>query len=993
MAVDLPSLPLVTPEVRAPRAPISPAQIASPYQELANTLDKAGEVAMRDVAIPAARQAGLRAVTRDANGDVQVEQMPMFGDAAPEFARAVKFAAVADGEGDLKRQDIALRQQYRDNPDLYAKAAQAYRDTQVDKYTKLAGREVGLTLGKIIDSQTTLTYRGLLNEHERLTLQRADHSLEAQIKSARDDAVAMARGGDTSSGAYKDAVAKIQQLTDERVNNPRLAYPREQADYDLQHLQGDLKANAFLYHIDQVYKNPNGGAQKALDEAKGILADPSLKLTEAERTAYYHKAVGEIHANESLRRADLYEARTAFQEFKTASSLGLPIEPERVDALARNFYRLNDPASAARLYSWAGKAPLNDDFGRQPLSVQTEQYRQLGVAPRAAQAFSFFTGRGYSPEQASAIIGHLVQESQLNPAMTHDAGIGLGIAGWNRERLEALRGFAKEKGTAPTDFQTQLEFIDRELQGSEAGVGARLKGAASVPQAARVMMDYFRPAGWTAQNPEAGLGFGQRVAYGQQVFGFATGQTDSPGAALWLASNRTRQINTEARQSWKFAMKEWDEKGIVPNADVVKQVIDAARATGDHQLLDQIGGGEGASGHIPGDLDRIDMVQASAQGPLAGQHAQITELRRRASAGELNIGGAITLKQLEAKTTAIENGLKDNPLSTAVANFPDRLPTPPPLNLADPAAFQSGMALRAKIAQFAEQNWGTRPLPALDHDDLIAIRGALDHADAPTAARIFSGITNAIPDEHTRNATFGKLAEENPKVAVQSYAGALYAQAPDVAGRIILGQHAMLADPRRNDPLHELNVDRHKFDAAIDKVIPPSAFSLEARSDPKGAYVTMRNATIANYAGMTASDPSADRSFNEARLKQAADEVTGGMLTHNGSTFIAPTRGMTQGQFDRVLYGLTDADLEGATTLNGRPITADYLRQSGGLESRSDGTYRVTLGNDPAKPVYAFRAIDRSRRDLDYPLPFVLDLRGRKEGPVPAPQGGYALVP
>jgi hypothetical protein len=76
---------------------------------------------------------------------------------------------------------------------------------KIDQYTKAAGADVGITLGKIIDGQTTLTYRGLLNEHERLTMQRADASIQAGITSATDDLTAMARGGVTSGQAFDAA--------------------------------------------------------------------------------------------------------------------------------------------------------------------------------------------------------------------------------------------------------------------------------------------------------------------------------------------------------------------------------------------------------------------------------------------------------------------------------------------------------------------------------------------------------------------------------------------------------------------------------------------------------------------------------------------------------------------------------------------------------------------------------------------------------------------
>lgn len=967
----LPEIPLATPQLRTPQSPVSPADIAQPYNDLARTLDKAGEVLMQDVAKPAAHQAGLQAVTRDADGNVQVQRVPIFGDASPEFMRAVKFSAVSDGEGALKRADIAMRQKFRDDPEGYQIAAEKFKTDTVNQYTKIAGADVGLTLGKIIDGQTTLTYRGLLTEHERLTLQRADKSIENQIQSARDDLVAMARGGVSSGPAWDASRDKITTLTNERTANPRLAYPKEQADYDMQHLDGELKANGFLYHVDQVYKNPDpdkGGAQAALTEARSILTDPSIKLTEQQREAYFHKAVGEVRANEAIRKQDLNEARASAADIRTASALGLRIEPEMVDKVAKTFYDLKDPGSAARLYAWAGRAPLNDDFGRQPLREQTRQLQDLRVAPQATQAFQFFTNKGYTPAQASGIVGNLIQESNLNPNAVHDGGIGLGISGWNKERLTALKGFAAARGTSANDFTTQLEFVDHELNSSEGATGARLRGAKTPEEAGAAMISYFRPAGWTPSNPERGDGFGNRVSNARTVFAGAGGEgmAPNPSASLWLTANRTTAVQKEARAGWKEVIKEWNASGITPNTDAVMTVVNAARTTGDHTLLDQIGT----------DMERVQIVQEAAQGPLAGQHAALAELRRQAASGEIQPGNALVLKQLQAKNDAIEKGIAENPISTATANFPEKLRAPAPLNVADQAAFRGGLAQRAQIAQFAAQNWQTPALPALDKADVQGIQATLQGADPATRARIFSDLTAAIPDEKIRNATFGKLAEGGPKAATQAYAGALYGQAPDIAASILRGQHAMEVD-ERNNPAKE-GEGKERFNTEVDKALPQGAFSLAGRTDPSGPYAVMRNAAIARYADLTAQDPNSKKEFSTPRLQQAVNDVTGGILDHNGGKFIAPMRGMPQATFDRVLWGVTDQDLAGVTTLAGEPVTRDYLRGRAQLESYGDGRYLVRLGSDPSRPIYAVQ-----NANTEMPQPFVLDLRGRK----PSDQG------
>ena len=131
----------------------------------------------------------------------------------------------------------------------------------------------------------------------------------------------------------------------------------------------------------------------------------------------------------------------------------------------------------------------------------------------------------------------------------------------------------------------------------------------------------------------------------------------------------------------------------------------------------------------------------------------------------------------------------------------------------------------------------------------------------------------------------------------------------------------------------------------------------------------------ARYADLSrlSADPSGK--FKQERLDQAVNDVTGGILDWNGGKMIAPRRGLDQPTLDRTMYGLTDNDLPGATTPNGAPITANYLRNSAQLESLGDGRYNIKLGKDPLKPIYAYTGANTER-----PQKFVLDLRNRPEG-------------
>lgn len=954
----------------APQSRLSGADIAQPYESLARGLDSIGH-GLEAVAVPLAEQAGAKAVTRDDQGNIQVEHAPIFGPAGEAYARAVKVGALAEADGAAQRADIELRTKYRDDPQGYLTAADKFKRGQINQMTQAAGPEVGTALGRVIDRTTTQTYKGLLNEKERLDLQRADGAITAGINSASDDAIALARqGAPLDSPDMKGLLDKYTTLLDEKLKNPRLAYSQEQHDLDIQQFQGQLAGARNLYHVDQVYKKD--GYEAAVEAAKDVLTNEGYKLTPAQRQGFYSHAMGEIRANEAIRRQDIGEARAAFRELSTASQLGQRIEPNEVESVRAAFRSAGYPAGVAMVDAAFAHKDLHDDFGRLPLGQQAQELNTIRGAAAARAAYGFFTGKGYTPEQASGIVGNLIHESGMNPGSIGDAGTSVGLAQFHNERAAALKAYAASVGKSASDFQTQLEFIDKELHGSEAGTLARLQGVRTPEEAAAAFIHYERPQGYTPATPEAGLGFKNRQSLARSVFqGSASDGSGGPGVQSWLIANRSAAVDDAATKSWKQVMDDWSAgKGGGPSTERANEIIDAARATGNVDLLAK----------ISRDMDVIDKVQRISQLPISQQVQTEVELRRRQAAGTTEPGAELIEKQLSARTAAIQKGLEDNPVATAIANFPDKFKTPAPLDFSDPDKLVAGLKMRAQIAQTAAANWQVGPLAALDSQDVAQVKTALQNPDPAAKAGIYGAI--ATLPEDVRNATLKKLAGNEPAATVEAAAGGLMAVAPSIAASIFRGQSAIATD---KGYVPSTGTEATAFDEEFHKAMPAGTFTLQARTDPAGPYATAKGMVSARYADLSAQayPPDTSGKFNPARLQKAVDDVTGGILDHNGGKLIAPARGMPQAVFDRVMYGLTDADLQSATTLHGEPITANYLRGSATLESVKDGQYWIRL-NKGEPPVYAYQYAN-----TESPQKFVLDLRNRQLGP--SPQGTEAM--
>jgi hypothetical protein len=132
-------------------------------------------------------------------------------------------------------------------------------------------------------------------------------------------------------------------------------------------------------------------------------------------------------------------------------------------------------------------------------------------------AKTFFEQRGYSKEQVSAIIGGLLQESQLNPNAINPSSGAYGIAQWLGDRKNRL--------LSKTDYnklETQLAFVIEEFNGSESIAGNKLKSAKTLEDAIVAMATYERYAGVTInsayQDVLVARETGNRIGYSKNIY-------------------------------------------------------------------------------------------------------------------------------------------------------------------------------------------------------------------------------------------------------------------------------------------------------------------------------------------------------------------------------------------------------------------------------------------------------------------------------------------
>lgn len=171
-----------------------------------------------------------------------------------------------------------------------------------------------------------------------------------------------------------------------------------------------------------------------------------------------------------------------------------------------------------------GHSRVTHPVQRTPDQIKSNPKSRNSATDRQQYAMQRLVEKGWSPEQASGVVGRFMQESfpRLDTNARGDLsipGASVGIGQWNRERKAALLSFAKKNGGAPNSLDTQLDFFDYELRHSprEKWALMALEKAGTPEEASAAMMHYERPRGYSRGNPRGGHGFKNTVQYANSV--------------------------------------------------------------------------------------------------------------------------------------------------------------------------------------------------------------------------------------------------------------------------------------------------------------------------------------------------------------------------------------------------------------------------------------------------------------------------------------------
>jgi hypothetical protein len=366
----------------APQSRLSGSDIAQPFESLARGLDALGEGIEKN-AEPFAEQAGLKSVSVDDQGNLQVTHAPIFGEAGAAYARAQKFSALSQGQAEAKRQDLDISTKFANDPQGYLTAAKQFRQKLIDQYSQVSP-EVGMALGKSIDDQTSYNYRFLLLAQQRQIRDNFDTNSKYKIQSNLEDVENLIKTGamDNPEGRklIKAKLDENYQLHHERINNPILGAPADKEAYDLKAANERVGAAMFEAKLQKVV-DEKGGLGKAREMVENELANPSL--SPGQKSINYAHGLAFIKDHEQNLQREAAMATTA-QKFKDQM-----FEDQVIKGTAGQGPRVleNDiktapdvsPESKMRMLAWVRRDGLPEPDSRISSAKAIDLFRRMNL--------------------------------------------------------------------------------------------------------------------------------------------------------------------------------------------------------------------------------------------------------------------------------------------------------------------------------------------------------------------------------------------------------------------------------------------------------------------------------------------------------------------------------------------------------------------------------------------------------------------------------------
>lgn len=742
---------------QAPKSSVSPGQIAQPYNELSDALNKSADVLMNDIAVPLAKKQAAddlikQKVTRNDDGSVTVTNPAsaplLFGNAATAYKDAVTSGTIAQNGNELSQKFTELHQKFPTDPQGFKAASDAYLDAR-------AGQVAG-PMGEAIQREgaqlQTQHFNSITNTTATNDIENQKKSIQAQSEDQKNTLIGLARQGGTGTPEYQQALAKYNNSQDALVSNPLFKTPQEQADRDKKNTAALMDSEALVAHIDATFNRKNGKAEAQKQLNDHVLNN--LDMKEVDRQRLYTLGMSRLaylsgDAKEAIdanrKTIDLLETNMANGKVKPdnpivgmalqhANSLGDTEGVKRILGAAQNAPHMKalDPlpdaikAEVLGIPGPSGNGPVNQSIppeGRALLKTigSTESANRYNVRysgggdktfnsfsdhPRVAEPITSGPDVGKTSSAAGyyQFIGSTWDQQKQKLGLTDFSPANQDTAAWDLAQTTYKQKTGKDLLTTLQSGQTADVLPSLSSQWSSLPGGRQPANRFAAPSA------------------NGGPGFTSEQVQRNPFLMSAYIRT--------LAADPAGRV--DAARQVVSAINTGMDKGILPSPDSVAQVYQAAELHPEHL------------GNAATDLRGRLIGAAGSSLPQEQQAAYFKQMKDRAQGQDIhqtNIA-ASALKQWDEQ----KKNMQEHPYDEAARRGWTQ--SAAPIDPAQPDGIAPALVQRATLSTRIGQLNHTPPPPLLDKDDMPKLQTALQSPQAPA---VLSSIAQALrPDEmHT----------------------------------------------------------------------------------------------------------------------------------------------------------------------------------------------------------------------------------------------------
>lgn len=184
------------------------------------------------------------------------------------------------------------------------------------------------------------------------------------------------------------------------------------------------------------------------------------------------------------------------------------------------------------------------------------------TTPAQKRAFGLLKGKGYPDHVAAGLVGNLAQESgpDLNTQAVGDNGNAYGAGQWNGPRKRAFFEWARTNNRDATRLESQIDFLDHEMNTTERSAREAIFAAPDARSAALIASQKF----WRPGDPRNK----NRVRYAEAAMEFAGGDgavmnDATPARSRYFesadgVSEGAGDVQAEGRSGYFFSREEAD---------------------------------------------------------------------------------------------------------------------------------------------------------------------------------------------------------------------------------------------------------------------------------------------------------------------------------------------------------------------------------------------------------------------------------------------------